>query len=42
MKDVIYILITVAVWYFAKHSYYTQGYEDGLADASKTIDDLLK
>ena len=42
MTKIIFITALIAVWYYCKIEYYSRGYKDGLADASKTFDDLLK
>lgn len=43
MIYILFILTLIAVWYYCKiFEYYNRGYKDGLNDASKTLDDLLK
>ena len=41
MIHIVYAIVILAVRYFERHISYTEGYNDGLADASKTVDDLL-
>lgn len=42
MIYILFILALIAEWYYCKIEYYYRGHKDGLDDASKILDDLLK